>query len=171
MLAPALAELTEVQWDQGNEHFPPTTFQVSNINAGTGAGNIVPGALTMRFNFRFSPESTIDGLKTAVMSVLERHGVDGVVDWRVYAEPFLTPRGRLVNTLSAAIEHVTGRVPALSTAGGTSDARFLAAIATEVVEFGGINATIHQVNEHMPMADFAPLSRIYEETIARLLTA
>jgi succinyl-diaminopimelate desuccinylase len=169
LAAPALAELVAREWDRGNEYFQPTSFQVSNINAGTGAPNVVPGVLTVMFNFRFSPESTQDALKAGVMQVLDRHGIDYVIEWQEIGEPFITARGPLVDTLSAVVREETGVTPELSTSGGTSDARFIARIAREVVEFGPVNASMHQVDEHIRIADLAPLSRIYEQTIGSLL--
>jgi succinyl-diaminopimelate desuccinylase len=169
LVAPALLELVDTRWDAGDEHFGPTTFQVSNVHAGTGAGNVVPGSLTMRFNFRFSPASTVEDLQGRVRAVLDRHGLDYALEWRLLARPFLTRPGALVDTLSDAVRTITGVAPALSTTGGTSDARFLAALAGEVVEFGGVGASIHQIDEYFPIADLAPLSRVYEATVARLL--
>jgi succinyl-diaminopimelate desuccinylase len=169
LAAPALAELVAREWDGGNDYFQPTSFQVSNINAGTGAPNVVPGELSVMFNFRFSPESTVEGLKAAVALALDGHGLDYTIDWQEIGEPFITARGPLVDTLSAAIYAQTGVTPELSTSGGTSDARFIARIAREVVEFGPVNASMHQVDEHIRIADLAPLSKIYEQTIERLL--
>ncbi len=169
LAVPALAELIATQWDEGDEYFPPTSFQMSNVHAGTGANNVVPGSMSVMFNFRFSPASTVDGLKAAVAQVLGRHGLDGWVDWSESGRPFLTPRGRLVDLLSESITSVTGEIPRLSTGGGTSDARFIASIAREVVEFGPLNHSMHQANEHIRIADLEPLSRIYEKAIKRML--
>jgi len=169
--APALAELTATEWDGGNEYFPPTRFQVSNIHAGTGAVNVVPGVLTALFNFRFAPSSTVDALRAKTDAVLTKHGLDYEVEWTVAAMPFLTPRGPLVDVLVESVRQVTGLTPALSTDGGTSDARFLATIAREVAEFGPLNASAHTVDEHIRLADLAPLSRIYEDALERLLRA
>lgn len=169
LAAPALAELVAREWDRGNEYFQPTSFQVSNIHAGTGAPNVVPGALTVMFNFRFSPESTQEALKSGVTQVLDRHGVDYAIEWQEIGQPFITARGPLVDRLSAIVREETGVTPELSTSGGTSDARFIARIAREVVEFGPVNASMHQVDEHIRIADLAPLSRIYERTLERLL--
>ena len=166
---PALAELAAAEWDRGNEYFPPTSFQVSNIHAGTGAVNVIPGALELLFNVRFSPESTVEGIKTRVHATLDRHGLDYDVVWSVSGLPFMTRRGRLVDTLSRAVTAVTGQVPGLSTNGGTSDGRFLASIASEVVEFGPRSEAMHGVDERVRLADIEPLSRIYEETVASLL--
>jgi succinyl-diaminopimelate desuccinylase len=169
LAAPALAELAATVWDQGNEYFPPTTFQVSNVHAGTGATNVIPGELRVMFNFRFSTASTVDGLKARVREVLDRAGLDYAIEWSLSGMPFLTPRGRLVAALSGAIEGETGRPPELSTTGGTSDGRFIATLCKEVVEFGPVNATIHKLNERVALGDVAPLSRIYERTLAALL--
>jgi succinyl-diaminopimelate desuccinylase len=169
LVAPALAELAGIEWDRGNEYFPPTSFQFSNISAGTGAVNVVPGVLTALFNFRFAPTSTVEGLTARVHEVLRRHRLDADVEWTVAALPFLTERGPLVEHLIEVVRHDTGVVPVLSTDGGTSDARFIATIAREVVEFGPSNATAHKVDEHIRLADLAPLSRIYESVLRRLL--
>lgn len=169
LAAPALAELAALRWDEGNEYFPPTSFQISNIHAGTGAVNVVPGALTLLFNFRFAPTSTVEGLQARVVEVLTKHGLDYDLQWSVSARPFLTPKGPLVDELAATIREITGVQPELSTGGGTSDARYLATISREVVEFGPVNETMHKVDEHIRLADIAPLSRIYEITLDRLL--
>ncbi len=169
LAAPALAELVATTWDEGNEYFPPTTFQVSNINAGTGATNVIPGELRVLFNFRFSTASTVEGLKARVQAILDRAGLDYRIDWSLSGMPFLTPRGRLVEALNRAIEAETGAVPQLSTTGGTSDGRFIATLCREVVEFGPVNATIHKLNERVALADVARLSRIYEHALAGLL--
>jgi succinyl-diaminopimelate desuccinylase len=166
---PALAELAATEWDQGNEYFSPTSFQFSNVHAGTGADNVVPGTMEVLFNFRFSTESTADQLRARVHEVLDRHGVQYDLTWSLSGSPFLSPRGRLVDTLSGVIASVTGVQPELSTGGGTSDARFLAAVSAEVVEFGPPAAAIHGIDEHVRLADLAPLSSIYERTIATLL--
>jgi succinyl-diaminopimelate desuccinylase len=169
LAAPALAELTSAVWDSGNEYFPPTSFQISNVHAGTGANNVVPGSMSVVFNFRFSTASTVDSLKDRLVGILDRHKMDYAIEWSVSGLPFLTPRGPLVAVISDAIRVVTGGTPALSTGGGTSDARFLASIAGEVLEFGPLNESMHQVNEHIRLADLAPLSRIYELTLRSLL--
>jgi len=166
---PALAELAATEWDRGNESFAPTSFQISNVHAGTGANNVIPGTMDVVFNFRFSPASPTDALQARTHAILEKHGVDGDVAWAVASLPFISPRGRLVDALSAAVTAVTGITPALSTGGGTSDGRFLAAISSELVEFGPVNATIHAVDERMRVADIGPLSLIYEQTITALL--
>jgi succinyl-diaminopimelate desuccinylase len=171
LAAPALAELVAVSWDEGNEYFPPTTFQISNIHAGTGATNVIPGELRVLFNFRFSTASTVDGLKARVHAVLDAAGLDYGIEWSLSGMPFLTRRGRLVQAISGAIEAHTGLTPELSTTGGTSDGRFIATLCPEVVEFGPVNATIHKLNERVALADVPRLSRIYEAALANLLLA
>jgi succinyl-diaminopimelate desuccinylase len=166
---PALAELIATEWDRGNDYFPPTTFQVSNVHAGAGAVNVIPGTLDLLFNFRFSTESTAEALKARVEEVLRRHRVDYELEWTLSGEPFVTAKGRLVEALSHAIGEVAGITPELSTSGGTSDGRFLAAVSNEVVEFGPLNDTIHKINERIAVADLAPLSTIYERTMRALL--
>jgi len=166
---PALAELAAVEWDRGNEHFPPTSFQVSNLHAGTGAGNVIPGELAVDFNFRFSTASTPAELKARMHALLERHRLDVAIDWTLGGEPFLTPRGSLSEALAASIRDETGRAPALSTTGGTSDGRFIARLCPQVVEFGPINASIHKIDEHVALADIEPLKNIYRRTMERLL--
>jgi len=168
-LAPALAELATTTWDAGNAHFPPTTFQVSNIHAGTGALNVVPGQLTLDFNFRFCTASTVEKLQTRVAAILQRHGVDHTLQWTLGAEPFLTPKGALSDALSQAILQETGVQAELSTTGGTSDGRFIARICPQVVECGPRNNSIHQVNEHIRIADLEPLKNIYRRTLEQLL--
>jgi succinyl-diaminopimelate desuccinylase len=167
--APALAELAIAHWDEGNEYFPPTTFQISNIHAGTGATNVVPGEIEILFNFRFATCSTVEVLQSRVHEMLDRHELDYDIRWTVGGMPFLTPRGRLVAALAAAVEQVAGLVPELSTSGGTSDGRFIAAICPEVCELGPVNATIHKVDEHIAVADLEPLARIYRGALERLL--
>lgn len=169
LAAPAIAELAATTWDQGNEYFPPTTFQVSNIKGGTGATNVIPGELEIVFNFRFSTASSEAGLKQAVQAILERHGLDYEIAWELSGKPYLTPEGTLVKAIGAAIERVTGRRPELSTSGGTSDGRFIADICPQVVELGPLNATIHKLNECVAVADIEPLSDIYAETLRELL--
>ncbi|HSC09253.1 MAG TPA: succinyl-diaminopimelate desuccinylase [Steroidobacteraceae bacterium] len=168
-LAPALAELTARVWDQGNEHFQPTTFQVSNLNAGTGAPNVIPGELKARFNLRFSTEQTIEGLKDTVESILNRHGVKYTLEWFISGHPFFTQPGTLSGVANRAVQDVTGLTPALSTGGGTSDGRFIAPTGAEVVELGVVNATIHKVNEHVRVEDIDTLRRIYLRVIELLL--
>lgn len=168
-LAPALAELAAARWDEGNEYFPPTTFQVSNLHAGTGAGNVIPGAATIDCNFRFSTASTPEGLRARVAEILDRHGLDYGIDWTIGGLPFLTPRGTLCDALRAAIAEETGVQAELSTTGGTSDGRFIARICPQVVEFGPLNRTIHQTGEHIPLDSLAPLKNIYRRTLEKLL--
>jgi succinyl-diaminopimelate desuccinylase len=167
---PALAELSAIEWDRGNEYFSPTSFQISEIHAGTGANNVIPGSLDVLFNFRFSTESTAEQLQARVHQVLDAHSLDYVLNWSLSGVPFLSPRGGLVDVVSAAVTAVTGVTPALSTTGGTSDGRFLASVSREVVEFGPLSASIHGIDEHVRIADIAPLSAIYEQTIAALLS-
>jgi succinyl-diaminopimelate desuccinylase len=171
MLAPALAELAATRWDDGDEFFPPTTFQVSNIHAGTGVGNVIPGTCSVDFNFRFAPASTAEDLQQRVAEVLRRHEVAHDLTWTLGAQPFLTPRGELSQAISAAIEHTTGISPELSTTGGTSDGRFIATLCPQVIEFGPPNATIHKINEQIAVADLEPLKNVYLGTLVRLLAA
>lgn len=170
MLAPALAELCAAAWDAGNDHFPPTTFQVSNLRAGTGATNVIPGEAVADFNFRFSTESTPEGLKARVAEVLARHGVEHRLEWTLGGEPFLTAAGSLCDALLGAIRAETGVQAALSTTGGTSDGRFIAKACPQVVEFGPVNASIHKVDEHVVAADLETLKNIYRRTLEALLT-
>jgi succinyl-diaminopimelate desuccinylase len=169
LVAPVLTQLTAIEWDKGNQYFPPTTWQVSNIHAGTGANNVIPGEVVLDFNFRFSTECTPEGLKARVNEVLTRHALDYTVDWNLSGLPFLTPKGRLSDVLTAAIKDETGVTTALSTTGGTSDGRFIARICPQVVEFGPPNASIHKINEHIDLAYIAPLSGIYRRALAALL--
>jgi succinyl-diaminopimelate desuccinylase len=169
LAAPALAELVAAQWDAGNEYFPPTTWQISNVHAGTGATNVIPGELEVDFNFRFSTENTPESLKKKVHAVLDRHGLDYDLQWSLSGMPFLTPRGDLVDALSAAIEEVVGERAEVSTTGGTSDGRFIAAICPQVVEFGPVNASIHKLNEHIELGAVEPLQEIYQRLLVKLL--
>ena len=166
---PALAELAATRWDEGNDHFPPTTFQISNLHAGTGATNVIPGELTCLFNFRFSTESTAEGLRARTEAVLDRHGLDYRIDWSLSGEPFLTASGELVAAARAAVREVAGFEPALSTSGGTSDGRFIAPTGAQVIELGPVNASIHQVDEWVDIDGLERLSRIYEGILTRLL--
>jgi len=168
-LAPALAELTQRVWDQGTEHFQPTTFQVSNLNAGTGAPNVIPGELRARFNLRYSPVQTLEGLKAQVEEILRRHKVRFSLEWYVSGEPFYTAPGALSEAVSAAVREVTGSAPRLSTGGGTSDGRFIATLGAQVVELGVVNASIHKVNECVRVADLEALQRMYLGVLTRLL--
>jgi succinyl-diaminopimelate desuccinylase len=169
-VAPALAELAAISWDNGNEFFPPTTFQVSNIHAGTGVGNVIPGACELDFNLRFAPASTADQLMQQIEATLHRHGLDYEMRWTLGAQPFLTRPGSLVAAIGRAIEETTGRPPQLSTTGGTSDGRFLATVCPQVVEFGPTNATIHKVNECVRLDEIEPLKDVYRRTLELLLS-
>ncbi len=166
---PALAELAAREWDRGNAFFPPTTFQIAHVHAGDGTENVIPGELSVLFNFRFSTEVTEAQLRREVEAVLQRHGLDYTLGWRLSGQPFLTPAGELVAAAREAVTAVTGREPELSTAGGTSDGRFIAPTGAQVVELGPVNATIHQVDERVAVDDLATLSRIYENILQRLL--
>ncbi|MEW6514794.1 MAG: succinyl-diaminopimelate desuccinylase [Pseudomonadota bacterium] len=168
--APALAELVAAHWDIGNEFFPPTSFQISNIHAGTGAANVVPGTLDVLFNFRFSTASTVEGLQNRVHQILDRHSLEYDLHWKIGGQPFLSQPGRLVSALVEAIQVEADITAELSTTGGTSDGRFIAAICPEVVEFGPVNASIHKIDECIALADIEPLTRIYEATFRKLLT-
>ena len=170
LMAPALAELVGMEWDRGNSHFPPTSWQVSNIHGGTGAGNVIPGEVVIDFNFRFSTESTPQSLKDRVLALLHRHGINHELAWTLGGEPFLTPVGELSAALTQAIRAQTGITTQLSTTGGTSDGRFIAKICPQVVEFGPINATIHKIDECVEVASIEPLKNIYRDTLERLLT-
>ena len=169
LLAPALAELAKTQWDKGNESFPPTSFQVSNIHAGTGAANVVPGSVEVDFNFRFSTESSDESLRKRVFSILEKHGLEYTVDWTLGAKPFLSKNGRLAQTVQEAGKRHTGRNAELSTTGGTSDARFIIEICPEVIELGPVNASIHKLNEHIELPQLEMLPRIYLDILRALL--
>jgi len=170
LAAPALAELAGIEWDRGNAYFPPTSWQTSNIHAGTGASNVIPGALVVDFNFRFCTESTPESLKARVHAVLDRHGLDYTLDWTLGGEPFLTPVGTLSEALAAAIRAETGVATELSTTGGTSDGRFIAKICPQVIEFGPLNASIHKIDEWVEVASLEPLKNIYRRTLEALLT-
>ncbi len=165
----ALTELCETVWDNGNEYFPATTFQVSNINSGTGATNVVPGTLNTLFNFRYSTEVTAEELKARTLEILDRHHVEYEISWTLSGLPFLTPVGELVNAAKSAILNVTGVETELSTSGGTSDGRFIAPTGAQVLELGVLNATIHQINEHVNVDDLEPLAEIYEQILENLL--
>ena len=166
----ALAELCETVWDNGNEYFPATSFQVSNIQAGTGATNVVPGTMTVTFNFRYSTEVTAEQLKARVLEILDLHQLNYDIQWTLSGLPFLTPVGELVNAAKNAIRNVTGVETELSTSGGTSDGRFIAPTGAQVLELGVLNATIHQINEHVNIDDLEPLAEIYEQILEGLLT-
>ena len=169
LAAPALAELAAEHWDHGNDFFPPTSFQISNVNSGTGATNVIPGDLVAVFNFRFSTESTVEGLQKRVADILDKHDLDWHIDWALSGLPFLTEPGALLDAVSASIKDITGRETKASTSGGTSDGRFIATMGTQVVELGPVNATIHQVNERVLAADLDVLTEIYYQTLIKLL--
>jgi len=166
---PALAELAATEWDRGNEYYLPTSWQMSNIHAGTGASNVIPGECVVDFNFRFSTASTVEGLQKSVHTVLDKHGLDYDLQWTVGGLPFLTPRGELSNALSSAIKEETGLDTELSTTGGTSDGRFIAQICPQVIEFGPTNASIHKIDEHISVSEIEPLKNIYRRTLENIL--
>lgn len=169
LVAPAITELSQVRWDDGNEYFPPTTWHISNINGGTGATNIIPGTVNMLFNFRFSTASTVDSLKARVHAVLDKYGLEYDLVWELSGKPFLTPRAELANALHEAVIQVTELEPQLSTSGGTSDGRFIADICKQVVEFGPRNETIHKLNEYVDVEDLERLAKIYQIALTKLL--
>jgi succinyl-diaminopimelate desuccinylase len=168
MALPALAEMAATEWDRGNEFFPPTSWQISNIHGGTGAGNIIPGSVVVDFNFRFASVSSAEDLQRRVHAILDRHGVDYELQWTVGGQPFLTTPGELVGAVQAAIRGVTGLETELSTTGGTSDGRFISRICPQVIEFGPINASIHKIDEHVSVADLEPLKDIYRGVLEHL---
>jgi succinyl-diaminopimelate desuccinylase len=167
--APALAELVSREWDKGTEFFQPTTFQISNFNAGTGAPNVIPGELKARFNLRYSPVQTLEGLKETVEAILRRHGVKFTIEWYLSGEPFYTPPGAFSQAVSDAVQEVTGSAPKYSTGGGTSDGRFIAPTGAQVVELGVVNASIHKVNECVRVSEIDALHRMYVNTLRNLL--
>ncbi|MGI4846219.1 MAG: succinyl-diaminopimelate desuccinylase [Janthinobacterium lividum] len=167
--APALAELAAEVWDEGNEYYAPTSWQISNIQSGTGATNVIPGHVTIDFNFRFSTASTADGLEARVHAILDRHGLDYDLQWTLSGQPFLTPKGLLSDTLCDAIREELGVQTELSTTGGTSDGRFIARICPQVIEFGPPNASIHKIDEHIELRYIDPLKNIYRRTLEQLL--
>jgi succinyl-diaminopimelate desuccinylase len=167
-VAPALTELASYEWDKGNDFFPATSFQVSNINGGTGATNVIPGELDIVFNFRFSTEVTEQQLRDTTEAILKKHQLDYKIDWHLSGQPFLTAEGELVDAAVSAVKHVTGLDTLLSTAGGTSDGRFIAPMGTQVVELGPVNATIHQINECVAVDDLDQLTLIYESVLENL---
>ncbi|MCA8273059.1 succinyl-diaminopimelate desuccinylase [Burkholderia sp. AU30280] len=169
LLAPALAELAAEQWDAGNEYFPPTTWQVSNLHAGTGATNVIPGHADLLFNFRFSTASTVEGLQARVHAILDKHGLEYTLKWSVSGLPFLTPRGELSGALENAIRTETGITTELSTTGGTSDGRFIARICPQVIEFGPPNGSIHKIDEHIEVRFVDPLKNVYRRVLEQLI--
>jgi succinyl-diaminopimelate desuccinylase len=169
LAAPAIAELAAMRWDEGNEDFPPTSWQASNIHAGTGATNVIPGSLELLFNFRYATASTPESLRERLEVVLRRHGLDYTLEWTASGQPYLTPRGKLVAAVTEVVREVCGVTPQTSCTGGTSDGRFIAAICPEVVELGPVNATIHQLNERIAIADLEPLAALYRGILERLL--
>jgi succinyl-diaminopimelate desuccinylase len=170
-LAPALAELTSMAWDEGNEHFQPTSFQVSNLSAGTGAPNVIPGELKARFNLRFGTVQTVERLKATVEAILAKHRVQHTLDWFVSGLPFLTAPGALSNAACLAVRELLGLEPKLSTSGGTSDGRFIAPMGAQVIELGMVNQTIHKVDECVPVQDIERLQQLYYRTLELLLPA
>ncbi|GKX55044.1 succinyl-diaminopimelate desuccinylase [Leminorella grimontii] len=164
-----IQELVNVQWDRGNEFFPATSMQIANIKAGTGSNNVIPGELFVQFNFRYSTELTHEQIMAKVQAMLDRHQLRYRIDWNLSGKPFLTPKGRLVDAVSTAVEHYAGIRPELLTNGGTSDGRFIAQLGTQVVELGPVNATIHKVNECVNAADLQLLSRMYQKIMEQLL--
>jgi len=170
-VAPAIAELAGIEWDAGNAYFPATSWQCSNVHAGTGAANVIPGALELQFNWRYSTESTRESLIARLEEVLRRHGLDYSLAWLPEGKPFLTPHGRLVHVVTEVVREASGVVPELSCAGGTSDGRFIATICRELVELGPVNATIHQIDERVAIDDLEALSAIYRRVLERLLPA
>jgi succinyl-diaminopimelate desuccinylase len=171
LFATALTELVATEWDKGNEFFPATSWQVSNIHGGTGATNIIPGELVVDFNFRFSTESTADGLKQRLEAVLKKFDLDYSVQWTLGGEPFLTTPGQLVQAVRDAIQAETGLQTELSTTGGTSDGRFISKICSQLIEFGPINASIHKIDEHVLVSSLDPLKNIYKGVLERLAVA
>ncbi|RQM48000.1 succinyl-diaminopimelate desuccinylase [Paraburkholderia bannensis] len=169
LLAPALAELVAEKWDDGNEYFPPTTWQVSNLHSGTGASNVIPGHADVQFNFRFSTASTVEGLQQRVHAILDKHGLEYDLHWSISGLPFLTPRGALSNALEKAIHAETGVTTELSTTGGTSDGRFIARMCPQVVEFGPPNGSIHKIDEHIEVKFIDPLKNVYRRVLEQLI--
>ena len=171
LIAPAISELAQTEWDKGNEDFPPTSWQISNMSAGTGATNVIPGEAEILFNFRFSTASTVESLKSKVHQALDSHGIRYEIEWTLSGKPYLTPKGSLVDAISDSVRQVMGYTPKLSTSGGTSDGRFIAEICPQVVEAGPLNATIHQIDECVAVDDLDHLSKIYTAVLSRLLTS
>ena len=171
LAAPAIAELASMRWDEGNEYFPPTSWQASNIHAGTGATNVIPGTLELAFNFRYSTASTRESLVERMEAVLRRHGLDYALAWTASGQPYLTPRGKLVAVVADVAREVCGIRPEISCSGGTSDGRFIAEVCPEVIELGPVNATIHKLDERVAVADLEPLAGLYRGILERLLLA
>ena len=169
-LAPALSELVNEQWDNGNDFFPPTSFQISNINAGTGANNVIPGYVDILFNIRFSTEITEDQIRSRIEQILDTHGLDYELAWALSGNPFLTPGGKLIDATRAAIKNVRNFDTELSTSGGTSDGRFIAPTGAQVIELGPVNASIHKIDENIDIDELEELTRIYHEILVQLLT-
>ena len=169
LAAPALAELAQADWDDGDEYFQPTAWQISNIHAGTGAANVVPGEVEVLFNFRFSPASTVQSLKQRLHDILDRHGLEYSLEWSLSGRSYLTPRGDLFEKIAAAIRETVGIAPEISTSGGTSDGRFIAEICPQVVELGPVNASIHKLNEHIELGAIEQLAQIYRRVLEKLL--
>ena len=169
LAAPAIAELAATEWDQGNEYFPPTTWQISNIHGGTGATNVIPGSVEIKFNFRFSTASTVEGLQQRLRGILDHHGLDYDIDWTLGARPFLTGRGPLADAASVAIREICGIETELSTTGGTSDGRFIAEICQQLLEIGPVNATSHKIDECIAVDSLPKLSAIYRHILGTLL--
>lgn len=169
LVAPAIAELASVRWDEGDAFLPPTSWQCSNIHAGTGAGNVIPGMLELMFNFRYSTASTRESLGARMRGILDRHGLEYDIAWTGHGKPFVTARGRLVEVVSEVVREITGITPELSTTGGTSDGRFIAEICPEVVELGPVGTTIHQIDERVRVADLQPLAQMYRGVLQHLL--
>ena len=168
-VAPALADLAAERWDDGNEFFPPTSFQISNIHAGAGALNVVPGSCEIDFNLRFAPVSDAESLKSRIENILRKHGLEFSIQWTLGARPFMTPPGDLSSSIMRAIGEVTGRTPDISTTGGTSDGRFISTFCPQVIEFGPTNASIHKIDEHIAVSDLEPLKDVYRRTLELLL--
>ena len=167
---PFLKALTSIEWDRGNDYYPPTSLQISNIAAGTGASNVIPGSLLISCNFRYSTEQTAEGLQQAVAELLVEHGLDATARWQLSGKPFLTRNGKLIDTVQRVVSELLDTECALSTSGGTSDGRFIAPMGCELVELGPVNASIHKVDECVAVADLQPLARVYERVLEELLT-
>jgi succinyl-diaminopimelate desuccinylase len=169
LVSPALAELCNTTWDNGNEFYPPTSFQISNIHSGTGADNVIPGHADIMFNFRYSTEVTHEELRNRVESILDNYQLSYDIEWKLSGEPFLTPKGKLLEAVIASVREITGNDPEISTSGGTSDGRFIAPTGAEVVELGPVNASIHKIDECVKVDDLETLSKIYEQTLKQLV--